>query len=339
MTASNNYLSDLYHLAEDKGLDALDMLRRAGIDRRMIDAPGKRVETDKLAFIVQTIISNLQDEAMGLSDDRIPQGSFYMMGKVAIGEPTLRKALLMSIRLYSMLTSAFRAELQEQGNYARLIFRMSASHLDKEHLFAEINLMAWHRLSAWLISENLQLHEIYFDYPSPKQVGEYAYLFPGRHKFCSPYQGFSFHRNFLDREISQTPGALKRFIKRCPEDLFMQPRTDFSVSSELKKLLKKKLPEGIPVIEEAANTLHMTKRTLIRKLQEEGTSYQQLKDLVRRDKAVKLMTSRGTSLSSVAEAVGFSDPAVFSRAFKGWTGICPREYRQTLGGFTKTKPS
>ncbi|MFC7047802.1 AraC family transcriptional regulator [Emcibacter nanhaiensis] len=330
MTASNIYLSEFYHLAEDKGLDALDMLRKAGIDRHMVDTPGKRVETDKLAFFVQNLMHCLEDEAMGLAEHRIPIGAFFMMGKMAISEPTLGKALLTGIRLYSMMTNAFRMELQEQGNYARLIFRLNTPDLDKNHLLAEINLMAWHRLSAWLISENLQLHEIYFDYPSPRHVGEYAYLFPGQHKFCADYHGFCFHRNFLDREISQTSGSLKRFIKRCPEVLFIQPQTDFSISYELKKLLKKKLPDGIPVIEEAADTLHMTKRTLIRKLRDEGTSYQQLKDLVRRDKAVKMMTSRATSLSSVAEAVGFSDPAVFSRAFKGWTGVCPREYRQNL---------
>jgi AraC-like DNA-binding protein len=71
----------------------------------------------------------------------------------------------------------------------------------------------------------------------------------------------------------------------------------------------------------------MTKRTMIRKLKEEGTSYQKIKDLVRRDRAVYYLTRRGLLVGEVAEKVGFSDSAVFARAFKTWTGLSPREYR------------
>ena len=107
----------------------------------------------------------------------------------------------------------------------------------------------------------------------------------------------------------------------------MQPTTDFSVAFGLQKRLKSQLSYGFPVIEDAAKTLHMTKRTLMRKLKEEGTSYQQIKDLVRRDRAIYLLTQHSMPLGDIAEAVGFSDPAVFARAFKGWTGVSPREYR------------
>ncbi|MCJ9427790.1 AraC family transcriptional regulator [Kordiimonas marina] len=330
MTASNNFLTDLYYLAREKGLDADGILALAGVEKDVVDAPSARVETGKLALVVRSIWDGLQDEAMGLSESQIPRGAFFMMGKAAIAEPTLRKALLTGIRFYSMVTKAFRMELKEEGNYARLVFHMLSPEIDDRHLFAEVNLMAWHRFASWLISENLLLHGIYFDYASPGHTSEYAYLFPGQHRFGADFQGFSFHRNFLDREISQTPGALKRFIQRCPEDLFKQPRTDFSVSSELKKLLKKTLSDRMPVIEEAACSLNMTKRTLIRKLQDEGTSYQQLKDLVRRDRAIRLLGSRGLTLTSIAESVGFSDPAVFARAFKGWTGVAPSDYRRGL---------
>ena len=330
MTAANNFLSDLYHLAEEKGLDANGILAASGIARDMIDVPGKRIETAKLALVVRSIWDDLQDEAMGLSDSKIPRGAFFMMCKSAIGEPTLRKALMTGIRFYTMVTDVFHVELIEQGNYGRLVFHIRSPERDERHLFAEINLMAWHRFASWLISENLLLQDIFFDYAPPTHASEYAYLFPGQHCFGADFQGFSFPRKFLDRETSQSQGALKRFIMRCPEDFFIQPRTDFSVSFELRKLLKKALSDRMPVIDEAARSLNMTKRTLIRKLQDEGTSYQQLKDLVRKDRAVRLLTSRGLSLSSIAESVGFSDPAVFARAFKGWTGVSPSDYRRGL---------
>ena len=92
----------------------------------------------------------------------------------------------------------------------------------------------------------------------------------------------------------------------------------------------RRFSQGFPSIDAAADVMHMTKRTLIRKLKEEGTSYQKLKDRVRRDRAIYLLTKHTLSVGEVAEKVGFSDSAVFARAFKSWTGSSPREYRSSF---------
>jgi AraC-like DNA-binding protein len=69
----------------------------------------------------------------------------------------------------------------------------------------------------------------------------------------------------------------------------------------------------------------------MRKLKGEGTSFQQIKERVRRDRAIYFLTNRSCSIATIAEKVGFSDAAVFARAFKSWTGMSPKDYRATLG--------
>lgn len=329
MSAANNFLTQLYHIAVEQGLDADAILSRAELDRNMIDSPGQRIDTRKLAVVVESIWDQLQDESLGQSDFPIPRGAFFMMGKVAIHEPDLRKALLVGMRFYAMVTRAFEATLEERGDQATVVFHMRSPQRDRYHLFAEINLMAWHRFASWLIAESLTLNEIFFDFATPEHVSEYAYLFPGQHRFNADFQGFSFDRRFLDRDISRSGESLEAFVKSCPVEFFVQPKTDFSISYDLARLLKKDLLRGVafPLIEDAAEYVHLTKRTLIRKLREEGTSYQQIKDLVRRDRAIYLLTHRSIPLAQIAEEIGFSDPAVFARAFKTWTGVSPREYR------------
>ncbi len=327
MSAANIFVSQLYHLAKAKGLDTVELMHSAGLSLDVIDSPDVRVETEKLAVMVLSIWDQLQDESMGLGASPIPRGAFYMMGKLAIQEPNLGKALQVGKQFYDMVTNAFKLELAVESGTTTLKFHINSPELDSHYLWSEINLLAWHRFASWLISENLTLNEIFFTYPTPAHVSEYSYLFPGRHRFNAAFQGFSFRTDFLDRGIDQNRASLKAFIQRCPLELFNQPKTDFSVSYDLQRLLKKHLRLGFPVIEEAADTLHMTKRTMIRKLKEEGTSYQQIKDLVRRDKAILLLTRHAMPLSEIAESVGFSDPAVFARAFKHWTGVSPRDYR------------
>lgn len=330
MTAANNFFTDFYYLAESKGIKVDELIARIGIDKKVIDSPGVRIAPEKLAVLVKSLWDHLQDESMGLSKHPIPRGAFYLMGKAAIHEPNLSKALHLAIQFYSMVTQAYEIEFEENGDVATLKFHMASQHLDWKHLFAEITLMSWHRFMSWLISENITLNQIFFNYPAPKYVSEYAYLFPGKRIFESKFLGFSFKSQFLERGITQTPETLDLFNKRGPVELFMQPKTEFSLSHEVQRVLKKHLRDGLPVIEDAASQLHITKRTLIRKLEEEGTCYQQLKDLVRRDKAIQLLTEQALTLSEIALQVGFSDTAVLSRAFKNWTGVSPKNYRLSL---------
>ena len=81
-----------------------------------------------------------------------------------------------------------------------------------------------------------------------------------------------------------------------------------------------------------AEDLGMSARTLHRRLQAEGISYQELLDQVRLDIAAAQLASGRHSIVSIAERVGFSQPSTFHRAFKSWTGLTPAEYQQRHAG-------
>ena len=83
----------------------------------------------------------------------------------------------------------------------------------------------------------------------------------------------------------------------------------------------------MPSFEELTGLLNMSARTLRRRLEKEGTSYQRIKDNARRDVAITLLSREGLTVSAVAEQVGFSDPSAFHRSFKQWTGQSPGSYR------------
>lgn len=329
--ASNSYIRQFYHLLCSRGMDAEGVLRQIGINPSVVDRPGERIDTDQLARLVLAVWDLTGDEAMTLSSSPLPRGSFYLMGKLAIHEPNLRRAVLQGSRFMGMLTQAFRMQLQVSRDTATVRFILRDPGLDRDHLLAAMLLMAWHRFGSWLIAENITLTEVYFDYPVPEEVGEYGYLFPGRQIFDADFLGFSFPRRFLERETVQNAASLKIFIQRCPREFFLRPRVDFSLSGELRLLLSRHARQAYPSIDEAAQAMHMTRRTLIRRLKQEGTSYQALKDQIRRDRALQLLARQSLSVARIAEELGFSDAAVFSRAFRSWMGLSPREYRNRQG--------
>ena len=72
----------------------------------------------------------------------------------------------------------------------------------------------------------------------------------------------------------------------------------------------------------------MSMATLQRRLAAEHTSFQKVKDELRRDVAVVRLNAGHATLAEIAFELGFADSAAFQRAFKGWTGSAPGSYRQ-----------
>ena len=98
--------------------------------------------------------------------------------------------------------------------------------------------------------------------------------------------------------------------------------------SACRTIVSELLPTGHPTIEHAARRLGIPVRTLQRRLRERGQSYGELVDATRRRRACCLLARPGTRVADVAKALGYADASSFSRAFRRWTGMAPREFRR-----------
>jgi len=83
-----------------------------------------------------------------------------------------------------------------------------------------------------------------------------------------------------------------------------------------------------PAFDAICELLHMSSQVVRRRLTEEGTSYQKLKDGVRSDLVKELLAKPEVAIADIAERAGFTEPAALSRAFKKWTGLTPAQYRE-----------
>ncbi len=107
-----------------------------------------------------------------------------------------------------------------------------------------------------------------------------------------------------------------------------QHATDFVAS--LRIVLPAYLPDGSTGIAQAARLAGTSVRTLQRRLDALGISYSHLLDDLRHDLALYLMRDRKRTLAEISQEIGYRDPAIFTRAFRRWTGLAPREYRRSL---------
>lgn len=170
--------------------------------------------------------------------------------------------------------------------------------------------------------------EIHLPFPEPPYYAAWRDRLP-RIRFDQPGTQIRFPATLLDQPIaSANPIAAQMAIAQCDLEL-----ASLQGNSSLHDQVRRQLicQDGrYPDLSTVARQLCLSERTLKRRLQEQGLTFQSLLDAARENDSKRLLERSGLSVDQVAEAVGYADPANFTRAFRKWTGQSPRDYRQSL---------
>ena len=94
----------------------------------------------------------------------------------------------------------------------------------------------------------------------------------------------------------------------------------------------RRTPGRFPTANQVAAELHMTTRTLHRKLTRQGTSYQRMLDDIRRTLAIRYLRETVISVSEISDRLNYSTPTAFRQAFRRWMGHAPNVERLKARG-------
>ncbi|MHC8306904.1 AraC family transcriptional regulator [Pseudomonas sp. PB3P13] len=311
--------------ARRRGFDYSEVLQQVGISAELLDEPRARIAPEQFTRLIQSLWQALDDEYLGFAALPSKPGTFAMMCHALIHCRNLDKALQRGLLFYSLFADGPALTLTCEGEMIRLSLDDSQFR-DPDHFLTESQLLVWHRLGSWLIGQRIRLEQATFSYPKPAHGAEYDLLFPCALAFSAAQSSLLFHSRYLALPLLQDERTLKHFLERSPADLLSRPDDGDSLSSQLRRLLSRDSSTW-PDLEAVAAHLHISPQTLRRHLREEGSSFQELKDQLRRDIAIYHLSRADLSLQQIAEQLGFSEPSAFHRAFKKWTGLTPGAYR------------
>jgi AraC-like DNA-binding protein len=172
-------------------------------------------------------------------------------------------------------------------------------------------------------------YEVWFTYPQPPDVTEYERTFRGGTLcFDAPFNGFSVPSEYLELPQHGADDNLHRLIRDYADRVLADLPRRKSLMERVRQLLAEQLAQGAPSSDSLARQLSMSRRTMVRRLEDEGTTFKELLEDVRRSKALQYVRCSDLSMAQIAETLGFSQVSAFHRAFRRWTGQTPLEYRR-----------
>lgn len=141
----------------------------------------------------------------------------------------------------------------------------------------------------------------------------------------------AFAHAFLERPLPQANAVTAATCERMCADLLARRRTRFDMAAFLTEYLSARTFESPPRLKDAATLLNTSERTLKRRLRDEGTSFRNISNAVRKAKARELVAEGRLSMGEIAQRLGFSDLSSFSQTFRRWTGTAPSRARLKAG--------
>ncbi len=143
----------------------------------------------------------------------------------------------------------------------------------------------------------------------------------------APCIALHFSLDSLKTPFRQAEPGLRRHLENRANEL-KEALPGTGLVPRISRLISTELEEGVPSMTTVAKRLRMSSRTLQRRLGETGTSYKDLVEAARRERALTLVRQTSTSFAECSDQCGFANPPAFTRAFRRWTGLSPAAYRQ-----------
>ena len=295
-----------------------------GDNYRLLEDCTARVQSNQLADLFRAVAKELNDPLLGIKTGlyQIPS-SVGVIGNLLNTSKNIRVAIYSSIRFFDVLSTSYERGFYEtdQGGEVRI---MPKSGIDTTHYQMESMLGIYVKLINFITGKNSGV--LYFTHHPPTKIqDEYRSLLGLDIYFGQRFNGIYIDRSILDTRISVMGESLHREQVRLAKEHYQTIEGASTTIELLRQHFRNSDTIGRVNIEDIANQLFMSAKTLQNHLKEKEITYSKLIQQERISR-VECMLREHMPPKSIAEAVGYSETSSFYRAFQSWTGVSFQEY-------------
>lgn len=324
-------IANLVAAAADEGLDAAALLDGTGLDVASLDDAERKTSSRQFALACRNAIAlGASAELPFRMGQRMRVSAYGMYGFALLTFRTAREGMQFAQRFHRLAVPTFRLTLHEHDGvaawvYGDLLGLDPAGELHRFLLEYQIALQASLARDIW--PDVIVARRARFRHARPAHAALYTQLLDCPVDFGDERDALEFDARLLDIQLPLHNPLTATLVHRLCEQMLAQAQQPTGLAGRLYQLLASR-PGDLPTMEQVAAELHTTARTLRRRLEDEGTSFQGVLNAVRGDLAKQYLATTRLTVDEIATTLGFSDGANFRAAFRKWTGRSPADYRR-----------
>ena len=320
----------LWRTLEAYRLAPQDLFRQAGLDPARLDDPNARYPYAHMQRLWRLATEASGDPCFGLrTAEFCHPTTFHALGYAWMASATLAEALQRLVRYQRVMSTVLAMELIDEPSGILLRWKLAPAEATDPAAPASVDasVAVVLGLCRQAAGAAFSPQRISLQRPPPSCAERFFGYFRAPIEFSSMQTALAFSRNDIDTLLPTANADLARANEQVIHDYLA--RFDRSSTAMLVRAkLIEQLPSGRATEESVAEALHLSRRTMQRKLRDEGTGFKQILEDMRRQLAIQYVQNSQLSLNEITYLLGFSEPSNFTRAFRRWTGVAPSAYRK-----------
>lgn len=326
-TTSASWVRGIVERLKSAGLDVHALFDEAQLDMAALNNPDTRYATEKISLLWELATARSGNPAIGLAMQQTLQpAGFDVVAYAMMTCKDLQAGLTFLVRYQRIVSDAVSVTLQDDADGCWVNIELSGGNRPLPRQRIEFVLATLLTFFRWTTGHQLHPRAVEFTHPAPAALQTYLDAFQCTVRFNAAADRFLLARADLALPLQASNPVLAELHDRYAGERLAR-LDEAKTSAKTRELIMRHLPNGDPLRKEIARAMHMSERTLQRRLNDEGTSFHEIVDDTRRELAERYLGQDRLALSQAACLLGFSDRSTFSRACKRWFDLTPGEYR------------
>ncbi|MCK0153388.1 AraC family transcriptional regulator [Alcanivorax sp. S6407] len=313
-------------LAEEYDLPWKSLLKEVGLPENTLDHLQGLVSYRRFLALLELSAKQANEPLFGMKLG-LRQG-ITVLGPIVYllnNASTVGEALSELRQYFHLHMGAAHVEVSPYGDKIQLAYRVLDPKQPGINHGAELALGVGRKLLKTLMGHNWKPHPMLLEHAPQAPLNAYRDLLGIAPQFNSDTTALLLDPDELDLPLSEADPALHQVIREHLDTL--QRLSDLELPGYVGNLLRDLLPQGRVTVNQVADCMAMSRRTLQRRLGESGTSFQKVLDDTRQNMALRYLRDSQLQVTQLSDLLGYADLSAFSRAFSRWFGVPPSKWR------------
>lgn len=340
-TIASTYVQLVREYLQRAGLQAEDWVQ--GEPLQLLNQTPAANRGERASYVLFTDLLAQLDRTLGRPDfivevaRPVTPRHLGVLGYLIVACDTLGEALERLDRYGRLFNDGHQMSIELVGDQIQLVW----SHLGTtagEFRYAELGSCVLAQFASDLIGHEMHMTEVGFVHGASASTACLAGFFGCPVRVGQPNNYVRFPAAYLQLGLRQPDQSLRQILEQQAEQALAHlPQTDPLIET-IRQQVVRACHEGAPTLQQVAVRMHLTPRTLQRRLRELGMSFQDVLDQSRLQLCEAYLRDARIGLADVAQLLGYSDQSALTRAYRRWTGLTPLERRQQLKSLSAAVP-